>query len=361
MKKNPNIFQTISINKKQVKVFDFFKIDALGFPINIIISERGFKGKTHNIKDFCLYYHNKNKSQTMWLLNTKEQVKDDVFKFIASNQNVSPELWKDIVKNEGFAFINKKTGDRVFNMESLSTLKRGSRDPRYNYLVYDEFNQQLVKLRKSQTWLFQNVIASLRNQVDPTKGLQKIFLLGNMDSLNTPLLAKWGILSIEQQHTFIYDEYGKPLIYMYCFIPTKKDLREIEERNKDDWSFHLAKRAGLDDFIFKNISTFDNISHLCPWDNIDERVERRRCVNYYIDGEYISIWILSLNGQRVFYTKYEREQPKEGRTITVKIADTNDNLGIGWEAEKGILFYVVNGEMFYDSVVAKSVLMSIFK
>lgn len=359
----PDIHREIQFGKVKSEVIDYFKVDALGFPINITISPRGIMGKTHNLKDFLIYkYYVENKS-AIWLYNAKVQMEKDLPKWLASNKQANPAQWKDMIREHNIIKDKDRDKDDIFvYCDALSTSVRGSRDPRYAYIAYEEFNQSMDRIKKSQDWLFQNLIATTKNQINPTLGVQKVFLLANMDSVNIPLLAKWDILYIEQEHTFIYDDEGNPLIYIYCFIPTERDLKKIYERNKSDWTYQLAKKSGLEEFIFNNTSILDNYNHIIKWEEVEKWENKRLNVIYKINGQYISIWIIKgyVEGDQIYLAKYEKYPPKEGNIITLKVEDNQENINIAWNIELTILTLIVEGSFYYDSVLAKSILYEIF-
>lgn len=363
----PDIFKEIETSNGKSKVYDYHKIAALGFPINVTISPRGTLGKTHNVKEFVLDKFIEKRSQTIWLWNTKVQLEDDLIKFTVANEDVDPIKWQNIIREDNLFKDKTIEGDRglFVNMQSLSTFKRGSRDPKYHYLVYEEINQSLVRVAKAQDYLFQNAWHTLTNDKDHTKGLQQMFLLSNMDSIDIPLLVKWGILRIDHEHNFYYSENGVPLIYLHYYIPTEEDIKRIEERNQWDWRYHMAKRSGLEDFLYKNISVYDNISHIMNWDEVKDYEYKELRKVYCIEGEYLSLWFMwdpNDKHEYIAYFKFERTKPQlpERYFLTIRVQDLQDNIQISIHTQRALLQYVSDGYCWYDSIHTKALLNKIF-
>lgn len=333
------------------KVFDFHKIDEDKVPINIIITERGAKGKTFNSKEFALDKFKESGKKTIWLMNTKEQVENDRNKFLTNNRLVNSNKWEDVelqnwnVKHKGETFLE-------FVSLSTSENKKGSRDMNVKYVIYDEFNVGLTQIRNKQVSLLNGLLATYNDIQNNDAEKVRLFIFGNNKSLYTPLLLALKIFVIDEEVMLFRDSLGKPLIRIICLKPNKDD---VEEAYKYDWTYQLAKLTGEDEHIFLNESLYDSINGI---EQININEYEQTSMTYYIENRYYGIYRHIINGK--YHVKSE-DKPKTTQLIVLDKKEANLGLAVRTKVKELFLLpQLEKNNISFDSVATKATILSIF-
>lgn len=264
---NKRLKSLLKILDNDNSVFDYDAINDLGFPYNILIAERGAKGKTYGIKDFLfrqfLSHWNTMKewAEVLWLrsLATDAKIESDKWLIdvppVISNEFDKMRKTPTEITYETKPFV-------VFNNVSTSNGLKGTRTTT-RHIVWDEFNDSIKYFKASLIENFANKQSSTRNNQDADQlKNQKVWLLGNNRGINHPFLIKNGIDKITEEVTMIFDDNGKPLILLIMPIYNEDDIAKIEERNADDPFYQLNKRMGTADQIYYNRSSIDDVNYI---------------------------------------------------------------------------------------------------
>lgn len=363
-----NLLKTLS-NKH--KVFDFNKIREQGYPINIIISERGSKGKTFGMKEFLREDFLKNGNKGMLLMNSINQVDrekktfiDDFFKKSSLEMLPisTPEFWKnctwdgssqkatlELLYDDG---QKKQTFIKMLPITHGEKIK-GSRGE-YTTLVYDEFNVGISRASQ-QCDNFFSVLHTLENVVIEKQPLKNIFIFGNNKSLNNLILIKLGITHINDEITQIYDEYGKPLILIIVPKFTKEQAKEIKEKNKNNWIYQLSSKAGDLDHAYLNQSLNDSINNVKQWNNDDNfQVNYKPIACIYTQKRYYSIGFY--NGRKYVIPLTKRP---DGYIYSLNKRDMIEGNVFAPHYKEDLLKMLSNNELFFSDVVARESIIKI--
>lgn len=243
------------------KAVDYDKIDKEGFPINIIITERMVRVKTYGAKSFIFNKFKDESAKTLWIRNTNSVVEKESMNFLS---DVSPDLIDVKIRNiQGTPtlFYNKKP---FLYMASLTTPTsiRGSRNY-CKYVVWDEFNDNMSYVKNKIVRNFHDMLSSTGKLLEPhMKNERKIFILGNNQTLNHPLLVSWGITAIEKEVTKIYDDKGNPFILILFPILSDDEKKQVKEINSNNFEYYSAVLSGVANHIYYNMSNFDELNYV---------------------------------------------------------------------------------------------------
>lgn len=336
-------------------VIDFDKLYSLPFPIIIIMSERGRKGKTFGAIELALdHYEKDNNHRTIWLLNTEKQWVKQKLKFLKNNKKIS-NRWDDYTSDNPIGVVNS-TGDNPIEYWSLSTAEKskGARDSTLKNIFYDEFNVGLDMLKWKQTELIDNLLATATDQHrKEKKNPLKLFIFANNKSLYTPLFINWNILKLDGEITEIYDDYGKPLIFIY--LPDA-DEYEVEQQTKDDWTAQLSKRSGEYDHIFLNKSLYDNISGIHPDLSLKEF---QHISTFAYHNNNFDIY-KNKNNKKQYYIIFDKKS-KIDPTVAATTKDIINGIKYSKEFKLALFKLVVKNNIIYDSIVAKEAIYEIIR
>ena len=327
--------QKINIHKKLAngnEVLDFAKIEALGCPYNLLITQRGEEGKTFNGKDYLLDMYNKKGDKGIWLMNTNTQCNKDSLKFLTNNVKVDGTKWEGVErKGVENAYRFEKNGDTFIELVGLNTSEysKGSRDSSIKRIFYDEFNVGLRAIGNKQTHLFNTLLNTYNDIQNKNKDKLTTFIFGNFKSLATPLLIDMKIFKIDKEHTFIKDSQGKPFIYIYCPKPKGK---VVEEKYKGDPIYEFAKLTGEADHNFLNQSAYDIINGIIPF---DER-SWRYVITYFIDNRLYNVYQQGYNYGVKLFDKGTMEKGKDIVTLKANEVQTGYIYG-GHQAKQFVL------------------------
>lgn len=333
---------------------DFHKVKAEGFPINILITERGEIGKTHNSKEFAIDEYLKYGVKSAWVLNSATQIDEDKSQFLVNNKAVDYEKkWEDVkIVNDSVI----KDGNEFMKLVALSTSesKKGSRDYRIKNIIYDEFNVGLDKIKTKQVFLFENLLATFKDVKKIIDHKMTVFIFGNNKSINTPLLVAWKIFEIKEELTKIYDEYGNPLIMIYT---PEIDQNLLEEKNKDDFTYQLAKRSGTADYIFHNMSIYDNINGIKRLADEDlQRIGAKITTHYTLDGNTFILYNFIYENKTHFFLAHSKVNGDD--SFVVKKQDMEVGRKFNPEARDKFLQLIIESRIWFDSISSKMSLLS---
>lgn len=262
--------------KKNATVFDFDKIFNSEFGIVIVISERGAKGKTYNVKDSALreFIKNPNKEPYLWIRNTQAQLDVELGKFLDEPEPYKAmEMTGSSAKNN--VWINyldeyettDKEGNLVKKFDMLPFIRfmsfnsaekeKGTRVI-YKRIIYDEFNVDTNKVSEIEQ-KFSSLIGSTENQVTFIDGNiddSQLIMFGNYKSLNHPLLHGLGLTYVNAPVTKIYA--GK-LPYMLVLLPQDSEslIEAKKHAQRNNWRSIARLQLGTFESDMLNESLYD--------------------------------------------------------------------------------------------------------
>lgn len=363
-----NLLKTLSNGHK---VLDFEKIEALKFPVNLIITERGSKGKTFGMKEHLRKKYQKDKSKAMWLMNSVIQIKreqktftNDFFK--KSSLEMLPietiEFWKNCnfegdTKKVNLELVHKdgKNVNAFIKMLAIPHGEKikGSRED-IATVVYEEFNVGITRTEQ-QCDNFFSLLHTLENVVIQEQPLKNIWIFGNNKSLNNLILIKLGITHIDKEITTIYDKYGNPLILIIAPKFTQNEVKEITEANKNNWIFQLAQQADEVEHSYFNKSLFDNINNVKQWNlepNFIENCNLIGCIytqkRYYAIGTY--------KGYKYMFNLPERP---EGYVYSLNKKDMIEGNVYKPFFKEGLLKMLSNNQLYFADLVTRESIIKI--
>lgn len=302
-----DFLQTLSNGKE---VFDFEKIEGAGFPIVLVITERGSKGKTLNIKEHFRKSFIKTGRPNAFMNTTVklvEKTKADFLKDLREKPFVrkslgkkAMEFWDNVqmkgdvekvlcwAKHEGKDFI------KLLPLAHAEYMK-GAR-LHWKHIVLDELNVGWNQVPEAMTKLMsflhsaEDLVADHNSYND-----KKLWIFGNNKSLNNPLIYKMGVTHIENDITEVYDENGNKLLLIICPQFDDDDKRVIEEDNKNNWIYSLSKQVGEANHSYFNESLYDEVNNVKRYTHLEN-------VNEYLLPYY------SVHHNKQYYNIYKVKQ-----------------------------------------------------
>lgn len=276
-----DFLQTLK-NKK--KVFDYAKIEEAGFPIVIMITQRGALGKTFNVKDHIRNMYQKKGDRAIWLMNTKillEKQKSDFHEDIfkpSIQPLLDPQIpwfwrsteWGGKIDSNTCRLYHKDDKGKLSPFIDLLALSssesmKGARVG-YKRIVYEEFNVKINQVSKPEDQ-FNSLLNSMEDVVVNHQKKQdlKIYIFGNSKTLNNPIINKMGIRVLEHEISELRDDYGNPLVLVIAPQLDDKQRQEVEEDNKNNWIYQLQKQSGYHKHSYFNVSLYDDLNRIVQY------------------------------------------------------------------------------------------------
>lgn len=242
MKNVNHFYQTLS---NGFKVLDFHKIADLNKPINIILSERYYQGKTFNALQFINERWKKYKHRAVWLYSTKDQVNIAIKRLITNNVATYPQQWKDWKSTKSGIYHKKDLVCYIASVSGSHKLK-GGRDYSVSYIFYDEFNEGLTHLSTKQSANVESIVLTFSDSQKDK--VPQLFLFGNQKTLAVPILSDVGINDISKELT-ITDSF-------FLLVPKKSEqqLKQLKQTK----TYRISNLLGRDQSSIFNINVFDN-------------------------------------------------------------------------------------------------------
>lgn len=280
------------------KVFDFEKIAKTGYGMILIMSERGSRGKTLNVKELLRKEFIKTGRPSIWLGNTNSMLDDfktrynkDFNKpFVKKELGAkSTNFWKDTIaigdneKNTGqvdFTTHKKQKDGSILSTRKLfikllsmnnTELMKGSRD-NYKYVVYDEFNVKANVVREPIN-KFDSLLHSLEDIPSGyTQDLQ-VLIFGNNKSLNNPLIYRLGVSHVEHEVSEVMTEDGFPLLLIINPRYDEDQRNKLEDDNKNNWIYQASKQMGTHEHAYFNESLYDDVNSVIKYLDTEEKAK----------------------------------------------------------------------------------------
>lgn len=324
------------------------------WPLKLIISKRG-GGKTSRQKNYLRDQYLKTGEKAIWLMNTDIQIKSEVKNFVESNKQVWPELWEGVEMQGNYA-VDTNTGEWFIQLIDLKGQhkQKGSRDPRVKHITYEEFNEGLTHIGSSQTYLFENSIATYTDVASVSDGNDlRVTIFGNMRTLSTDLLVKLGVKVVTDEETFYYDPiYNQPLLYIYAPTIPKNQL---EDEHKNDWAFRLGRLTGNGDHIHGNTSVLDDVNGIREIDT--ESIGATPISQYKINGSYFLLYRFSHpeidKGKKRFYLKYIKQPLPHLDIVAGNKKDMEQGLKYTPELKHVFLDWISKERLYFDTMNTK--------
>lgn len=327
------------------EVINFDKLEKTGFPFILIISERSEKGKTFGGKEHILKHYKKFGDKGMWIRNKLDQIELEAPRFLNMNKAIYPARWKDVeMKGWGTYYRQDKQPFIEFIPLGKQADYKGSRD-RIKIFVYDEFNEGLRMIGNQQAYLLLNLISTFEHP----KG-SVCFIFGNYKSLNTPLLVSFKVFTIKKEITKIYDENGKPLLFIY--VPRVNKIK-VAEKKKTNSLYQMSKLTGDVGHIFENESSLDDLNGVIEMDTSKMKYTQ----DYLIGGRYYRIGNYKNLKNEINYYAFNIETPKRDIVVLSK-KELKNNYRYSTNTRKQIFNLISLNKIFFDSIVSREAFVS---
>lgn len=336
---------------------NFEALDKTGFPIVVIISERGYRGKTFGLKEYMLKQHKEKGYVSRWVMNTQSQLDRSWPEFLTNHILHNPANWDGVIKGKETLELNGKVFLKSVPLTGASR-EKGSRSSLIRHIGYDEFNEETRYVKGKQNSKLLGLLATYKNFIDPLTQ-PKLWILGNYTTLFSEIFMKWGIFSIDSEVTEIYDEKTKGK-RMLIIVPDS-DTNEVEKRaeDEDDTLYWLAKRSGESEHIYMNKSVLDDVNGIIK---LEEDVVR--CMTfiarYYINGEFFDMFINRKNNYYFCRAKEWLNVP-DAQILTLRKEDIKHTYAHRPDAKITFISAFSKGIIYFGDIASKGNFTLCFK
>lgn len=362
-----HLLQTLPNTKE---VLDFQKIANTNFPIVLLMTERGSKGKTVNSKFHVMKKFIETGLPSIYLQNTVTQIdksKDEFFKDLNkplvreyfNNNGISNE-WLDELQFKG------KTQDNtlrlmykdqvVFKFLSLNhaELMKGSRVQYYS-VVYDEFN---VNANRVPNFLYQidSLLHSLEDLVSSHNAKQelKLFIFGNSKSLANPFIYRMGVTHIIDEITELRDEHNNPLLLVVSPIFTETQVQQIEKENKQNWIFQLSKQLGTANHSYFNQTQEDETNNIVRWTEEPNWTEELLVISsFHHKGNYFNVFKNRSKPSNFHIVQVDTKQDTLGRIFCFKKIDITDNVPLHITLRNNLIRVLESDNATFENITTR--------
>lgn len=313
---------------KNNKFFPYHKVEEeLTKEENSVMFIHGIMddGKSFKHWQYVLKHYLENGERTQVLYPSTDAMEEEMVKFLDEFQTQAPQLWDCVtvinLNDKGTQKGVLYKGHIMAYVNSISTLKKTSRDSRVKWIHIDEYNQHDTRVRNQYIEKY-NILLS-RNM----RGVNKVFM-GNNVTTDHVLLHRYNIYSLPDGMNHIPIEYkdrdkkwqtSKFNVVVWNFkrnddeiFEKYKDIPEFYELNMEDFgshAFYNESRNDQRDFIVNLDMLMSDPNAMQPKYLIQSRIGVLEVYKtYFLDKWY-------------FYIRYdkkaERELGEEGFTTYV--------------------------------------------
>lgn len=327
------------------KYLDYEKIRNLGYPINFLLSERFFQGKTFNALEHILDNWRKKGWRAVWMFNSVDQL-FEAKKGILNNSRIkNPEKWKNVYVNSNGLYDGKEHFCYFGTMRQVYQMK-STRDFSVKTIIYDEFNEGTFHLgvRQHEYWeMLINTFVELDNP-DPQFAA---FLLANVKSLGNILLSKYGISSFEKELT-TRSMFGQKLLLVY--VP-KNQMDNIAQAS--NWTLVNSHLLGLDRESFFAENTKDNMTNIIRPDHHHEYKIYKK-VKIAIQETFLLVW--QNDKHQYFFEETKGDMHTDIKTCTTQLQEIDTTFTYLPELKKELLIAFEEGKLFFANFYCKKLL-----
>lgn len=317
-----------------VWVWDFNKIATFNFFMTLIISQRGFTGKSFNMKVYAYWRWKKFGERTMWVRNIMKDVTNESKKFL---KTIPTEMKGCRVTGNietGNCWVVDEDGNEFIRMVALGYAEdeKGAR-AFYHHIVFDEFN---VNFRKVKDYVGQldDLLQSTNDMVlnDGQEDKARLYFFGNNKSLNHPLLIELGVTSLKDDIS-MYKFNNLNMLMVLSKTVTAKERKEFAKRNNMNQRFMFTKLIGRENHSYFNDNIIDDVNFVYPvFDTLSKEIWSnmlRPLHQFFINGELV-LFCERINGYQlktvdngnVDYINYHIVAHKSIRNIYKKMNKT---------------------------------------
>lgn len=366
-----DFLQTLSNGKK---VLDFSKIKATGFPIRLIMTERGAKGKTLNAKEDLRKDFQKDGSVGIWLTNTEimsEKQKADFFedlnKPFVRNELPDIEFWDNckikgsLKKNRCYVYYKDQKFIKIQPLSMAEDLK-GAR-LKWSSIKWEEFNVNFNRVLDAVNRL-DSLLHSTEDLVSNHGEKQTLMLdiFGNNKSLNNKIIYAMGVTHIENEVTEVFDDNGKKLMLIISPRFTPEQKQEIEEQNKDNWIYQLSKKLGTANHSYFNESLYDDVNNVFQYTKTQESANKYLLPQMTIHHrkQYYNIYKIKIGDRK---NKYHIVSVDKKDIFSKAIAvfnkrDMIENAVLNSKYKTALLKLLSHSDITYEDIVSRELFIS---
>lgn len=372
IKSNIRLNQLMKTLPNGKAVLDFKKIEDKGFMLHILITERGAKGKTFNIKDRIREDFQENGSQAIWLMNTigllEKQQADFVKDFNKpSVGKIYPKEhidWWNSLKFRGK--MDSNTGgfyagdEQVIKFLSLghSELMKGARVG-YKRVVYEEFNVKSNVVPKPVE-KFDSLLHSLEDLVANHQQEQelKVYIFGNNKTLNNPIINRMGIRTIEHEIMELRDENGEKIALIIAPQFNEEEMQQIEEDNKKNKIYQLSKLMGTHTHSYFNASLFDELNRVVQYTNNKESASQLIPLYTLVHkGEWLNLYKIN-GGFHIVNIDKMKDKDKLLRKVIFNKRDAEENCAYNTILKRNMFIALSMDKLTFEDITSRDYFIS---
>lgn len=360
--------------KNGKKVFDFNKIAEKGFLMNVLITERGARGKTFNAKEFIREQYLKHQARSLWIMNTEglltKQISDftkDFFKPSVTKMLPKSSLtfWDNITMtgavSNNLARMDYKDNEVLkFLMINHAELMKGARVG-YRYFFWDEFNVKANVIRKPID-LFDSLLHSLEDLVSLHGGQQELqgFIFGNNKSLNNPILTHMGITHLEHEISEIRDQYGKPLVLIIAPQIQGVQIKQLEEDNKNNSIYQFSKLIGTAEHSYYNQSLHDEVNNVIRYlDDKETANLLKPAFTLYHKEEYLNVYKVMDGVNKGDYHAYTVKKKDIFRAVfAFSVRDMKESITLNKLYKKAFIKALSLNKVSFEDIQSREIFIS---
>lgn len=335
------------------RVINFEAFANTEFPMILLITERGEKGKTFGAKEFMLEQHINNNKKSIWLRSTMDQCEKEKGTFLMDNKLKSKlENWENVILERDYLIHDKRPFCEIVPLSKAENYKGGRHNP--DYIIYDEFNTGLTNIKNKQAYLLLNLISTYDDSIGSDKQSKlKVFLFGNNKSYDTPLLIDLKVFKIDNVFTGMFSPNGTPILLIY---EPKPDMAKIEERKAGNWIYEIAKVTGESDNIYGNMSRYDrlngilepigiNLYPICQY-KVDDR--------WYMYNKFLD------EGFKYYLITMLEHENTDIKTIVLNQKEMESGFIYSTKVKSALILQMKKKKLYFDTIATKGAITGTF-
>ena len=280
-------------------------------------------------------------------------------KIISANRKLYPEQWLNVIVDaEGVYDTSTKEYFIIFQtLMSAHNAKVGTRDLDIKYIIYDEFNEGLLKINTRQKDLFDTLMFSMFSPRGGDIDSCKIFIFGNTLSVDVPLLRDLGILFLPKGDLEVR-KYGSLILNIYC--PKTNDEERAQLAGSKNWLYDFSKMMGTYEKSVIGDVSIDNYKGVVPQEE-HHNFKQYTDFNYLkVDEDFfLKLWSNGKEGNDTLFLEYKKNNDGSHYTFTFKSALLEPAIFLRKDLRAEYLTYLEQENVFFDSITSKRGLINL--